>query len=79
MASKVNGYISMSEAQEIVSYLYSSSDAKEILKRLDQEKEYPAENRVLTTREEQIIDRQRASTLIINYKRFKRVVAPYGR
>jgi hypothetical protein len=73
VAEKINGNISMSEAQEIISYLYSSGDAKEITKRLEREKEYAPENRVLTTREEQIVDRQKAATALINYKRFKRV------
>lgn len=75
VSGKVNGYISMSEAQEIVSYLYSTADSKEILRKLEKEKEYPPENRVLTTREEQIVDRQKTTTAIINYKRFKRVAA----
>jgi ABC-type histidine transport system ATPase subunit len=75
---KVDGVITMSEAKEIISYLYSAGDSKEILRRLDKEKEYPPENRVLTTREEQIVDRQKTTTAVINYKRFKRVDSTYG-
>lgn len=70
---KLNGHLTISEANEIVRYLYSQSDAKDIISRIDREKEYPPENRVLTTREEQIVDRQKSTTPLINYNRFRRV------
>lgn len=79
LASKVNGHITITEAQEIVAYLYSSSDAEEIMRRVDREKEFAEQSRVLVTREEKIVDQQKSTVPLINYKRFKRVVVFYNR
>lgn len=79
LAEKVNGNLSVSEASEIVSYLYSSPDSEAIMRRVEQEKEYAGHNKVLTTREEQLVDQQRSTVPMINYKRFRRVDEVYER
>lgn len=76
VSKKINGNISIAEASAITEYLYSKQDCKEIMRRIDSEKEYLSEERDVT-REGKLQDRERNIEPIINYKRFQKAVTGY--
>jgi len=70
---RINSFITLNEATEVIKYLYSEEDAAEICRRIVNEQERPSANKMISTREEIIQDQDRTSQAVINYKRFRRV------
>src|SRR3990167_9706491 len=73
---KINGTISLGETSAITEYLYSKQDCKEIMRRIDMDKEYVSED-ANATREGKLQDRERNIEPVINYKRFQKAVTGY--
>ena len=73
----VESFISTEEVASIVEYLYCKEDALEIMRRVQKEKKFMEENKVLGTREERILDQHRVSLPVIEYKAFRLIVTNY--
>ena len=73
----IDGVISIEESSVIIEYLYSQEDAEEIMRRIEKEKRFGEDNKIIGTREEKIIDKHKARVPVIEYKRFRLIVTNF--
>ena len=70
---RINGVVALAEIAEVVRYLYSEDDAAELLRRISNEQERPNPDKYIHTRADLLMDQDRTSLAVINYKCFRRV------